>query len=593
MAPENVKKTSAAPAPVPAKPAGSAHKKGGSTLDSEGQSLKDILLAAEVCTEEQLKEVEEEHIRTGKPFKDLLIDFEIASEGSILELIANSLGTEVVDLTKIELEKTIVDLIDGDTVRMLGVVPVAFDGGTITVAVRKPLDYQLIDELRFILSRDVSIVVAAEAQIDAAIEKYYPVDVASMHDMLAELDIQEKDGVGGLENDSELENVANEAPIVKFVDVVLYQAIKDKASDIHFEPFEKEFKIRYRIDGALYEMAPPPKNLAIPVISRVKIMSGLNIAERRKPQDGRIQLKIGGKQVDLRVSTLPTSHGESVVLRVLDRSVVNLDLDVLGIGDDVLAKMRDIISMPNGIFVVTGPTGSGKTTTLYSALKEINKVEDKILTAEDPVEYDIEGIIQLPVNESIGMTFGRALRAFLRQDPDVIMLGEIRDLDSAQMAIQASLTGHFVFSTLHTNDAAGAITRLIDMGVEPFLIASSFVGVLGQRLIRRVCPQCKTAFDPTDEDLKLLGLERRDIGENKFFYGKGCQNCNNTGYKGRKSITELLMMNAKINDLVLKTSPTVIIRDKARELGMRTMREDGVRSILNGETTMEEVLKYT
>ena len=592
MAPENVK--SQAPAKNAPAPAAHHPKKGGGNLDSESQSLKDILLAAEICSEDQLKEVEEEHVRTGKPFKDLLIDFEIASEASLLELIANSLGTEVVDLSKIELEKAIVSLVDGDTARMLGVVPVAFDGGTITVAVRKPLDYQLIDELRFILSRDVCIVVASEAQIDSAIEKYYPVDVASMHDMLASLDIEEKDGgLLGIENDKELENVANEAPIVKFVDVVLYQAIKDKASDVHFEPFEKEFKIRYRIDGALYEMAPPPKNLAIPVISRVKIMSGLNIAERRKPQDGRIQLKIGGKQVDLRVSTLPTSHGESVVLRVLDRSVVNLDLDVLGIGDDILSKIRDIISMPNGIFVVTGPTGSGKTTTLYSALKEINKIEDKILTAEDPVEYDIEGIIQLPVNESIGMTFGRALRAFLRQDPDIIMLGEIRDLDSAQMAIQASLTGHFVFSTLHTNDAAGAITRLIDMGVEPFLIASSLVGVLGQRLIRRVCPQCKTAFDPTDEDLKLLGLERRDVGENKFYYGKGCQNCNNTGYKGRKSITELLIMNAKLNDLVLKVSPTVVIRDKARELGMRTIREDGVRSILNGETTMEEVLKYT
>ncbi len=563
-------------------------------LDTESQSLKDILLAAEICNEEQLKEVEEEHARTGKPFKDLLIDFEIASEDAILEHIANSLGTEVVDLSKLELEKSIVDMVDADTVRMLGIVPVAFDGTTITVAVRKPLDYQLLDELRFILSRDVTIVVAPESQIDSSIEKYYPVDVASMHDMLAEMDIQDKDGLLGMEtNDKELENVANEAPIVKFVDVVLYQAIKDKASDIHFEPFEKEFKIRYRIDGTLYEMAPPPKNLAVPVISRVKIMSGLNIAERRKPQDGRIQLKIAGKQVDLRVSTLPTSHGESVVLRVLDRSVVNLDLDVLGIGEDVLGKIRDIISMPNGIFVVTGPTGSGKTTTLYSALKEINKVEDKILTAEDPVEYDIEGIIQLPVNESIGMTFGRALRAFLRQDPDVIMLGEIRDLDSAQMAIQASLTGHFVFSTLHTNDAAGAITRLIDMGVEPFLISSSLVGVLGQRLIRRVCTGCKTAFDPTDDDLRLLGMDRRDLGSNKFYYGKGCQVCNNTGYKGRKSITELLMMNSKLTDLVLKSSPTVVIRDKARELGMRTMREDGIRSILNGETTMEEVLKYT
>lgn len=561
-------------------------------LDSENQSLKDILLASEACTVDQMDEFIEEHTRTGKSLKDIIIDFEVMSEINILEHIAHSLAAEVVDLGKGDIPKAVIDMIDPNTARMLGTIPYAYNGSTLTVAVRNPLNYQIVDELRFILSMDVEVVLAPEAQIDSAIEKYYPMDVASMHDMLAELDIQEKDGIS-LDNASELENVANEAPIVKFVDAIMYQAIKDKASDIHFEPFEKEFKIRYRIDGALYEMPPPPKNLAIPVISRVKIMSGLNISERRKPQDGRIQLKIGGKPIDLRVSTLPTQFGESVVLRVLDRSVVNLDLDVLGIGEEVLTKLRDIISMPNGIFVVTGPTGSGKTTTLYSALKEINKIEDKILTAEDPVEYDLEGIIQLPINDSIGMTFGRALRAFLRQDPDVIMLGEIRDLDSAQMAIQASLTGHLVFSTLHTNDSAGAITRMIDMGVEPFLITSALIGVLGQRLIRRICNNCKTEFDPTDDDLKQLNLERADIGNNKFYYGKGCPTCNNTGYKGRKALTELLVMNAKINELVMVSSPTVVIRDKARELGMKTMREDGIRSILNGETTMEEVLKYT
>jgi type IV pilus assembly protein PilB len=340
-------------------------------------------------------------------------------------------------------------------------------------------------------------------------------------------------------------------------------------------------------------MPEPPRSLAIPVISRIKIISGLNISERRRPQDGRIQLKYNGRPVDLRVSCLPTSHGESVVLRVLDRSVVNLDLDALGINEKVLEKIRQIINMPNGIFIITGPTGSGKTTTLYSALKEINKVEDKILTAEDPVEYDLEGIVQLPINDAVGMTFAKALRAFLRQDPDVIMLGETRDLESAEMAVQASLTGHLVFTTLHTNDAAGAITRLIDMGVEPFLITSSLIAVLAQRLIRRVCKSCKTAFVPSDEDLQLLGLSRSDIGENKFYYGKGCPVCNGTGYKGRKSILEILMMNPKLNELVLNSAPTVVIRDKARELGMETMREDGIRAILNGETTMEEVLKYT
>ncbi len=565
-------------------------------LDPESETLKGILVSEDICTENQLLEIEEEYHRTGKPFATLLMDFGIITEENLLQLIATSLGTDVIDLTGLELSKEIMDLIDSQTVRMYGIIPIAYDGLSITIASRNPLNYQIADELRFILDKDVKIAVAREKQIDSAIEKFYPVESETMHDMLAslEVDLQEA-GEKAFDDirEDEIETIANEAPIVRFVDVVMYQAIKAKASDIHFEPFEKEFKIRYRVDGALYEMAPPPKNLAIPVISRVKIMSGLNISERRRPQDGRIQLKIGGRPVDLRVSSLPTSHGESVVLRVLDRSVVNLDLNVLGISEDVLKIMRQLIHMPNGIFVVTGPTGSGKTTTLYSCIKEINAPEDKLLTAEDPVEYDLEGVIQLPIHESIGMTFGRALRAFLRQDPDVIMIGEIRDLDTAQMAVQASLTGHFVFSTLHTNDASGAVTRLIDMGVEPFLITSSFVGILGQRLIRKVCSNCKTPFDPTDDDLKLLSLTRDEVGNRKFYYGKGCVNCNQSGYRGRKSISELLVMSNPVRELISKKAPTVVIKEKARELGMRTMREDGVRSILDGETTMEEVLKYT
>ena len=559
-------------------------------LDPESQSLKDMLLASGMIPADQLAEVEEEYERSAKPLKELLVNYDMIMEDQLLEMIATNLGTEVVDLTHVEIEKSVIDMVPGDTARMLGVVPLSFDGTSLTVTVRNPLNYQIGDELRFMLNKDIIIVVSPEAQIDRFLEKYYPMDMGSMQDMLAEMELQ--DGLANL-NENDLENAASEAPIIKFVDAVLYQAVKDKASDIHFEPFEKEFKIRYRIDGALYEMAPATKNLAIPVISRVKIMSSLNISERRKPQDGRIQLRVAGNPIDLRVSTLPTQFGESVVLRVLDRSVVNLDLDMLGINENVLHKIRDIISMPNGIFIITGPTGSGKTTTLYSALKEINKIEDKILTAEDPVEYDLEGIVQVPINDSIGMTFAAALRAFLRQDPDIIMLGETRDLESAEMAVQASLTGHLVFTTLHTNDAAGAITRLVDMGVEPFLITSSLIGVLGQRLIRKVCNGCKTAFTPTDEDLAALGLKRSDIGDNKFYYGKGCNLCQNTGYKGRKAITELLVMDSRINDLVLQNAPTIVIRDKARELGMETMREDGIRAILNGDTTMEEVLKYT
>ncbi len=564
-------------------------------LDPESETLKSILLSEEICTEDQMLEAEEEFKRTGKPLSEIIIDFQMIQQDELLQLIATFLGTDVVDLANVEIEKYVVDMVDSQNIRMYGVIPLSFENGTLTIASRNPLNYQISDELRFILSKDVKIVVAKEDQIDTAIEKYYPIETENMHDMLQslEVDVSENEFNEKGENASELEDMANEAPIVRFVDVIMYQAIKAKASDVHFEPFEKDFKIRYRVDGALYEMAPPPRNLAVPVISRVKIMSGLNISERRLPQDGRIQIKIAGRPVDLRVSTLPTAFGESVVLRVLDRSVVNLDLDVLGIGQDTLKDIRRIIHLPNGIFVITGPTGSGKTTTLYSALKEINSIEDKLLTAEDPVEYDLEGIVQLPINDSIGMTFGRALRAFLRQDPDVIMIGEIRDLDTAQMAIQASLTGHFVFSTLHTNDAPGTVTRLVDMGVEPFLITSSLVGILGQRLIRRVCENCKTSFDPTDDDLKLLNITREEVGSNKFYYGKGCSNCNETGYKGRKSLTELLMMTNPIRQLIMQKCPTQVLKEKARELGMRTIREDGVRSILNGETTIEEVLKYT
>ncbi len=563
-------------------------------LDPESQSLKDILMQEGICNENQMLEIEEEFQRTGKPFMELLVDFGITNEDDLLQIIATSLATDVLDLKTVEIEKSVIDMVDGDTARMYGIIPISFDGQTLTIASRNPLNYHIADELRFILNKDIHVIVAKEKQIESAIEKHYPIETESMRDMLESMsvNVDEKED-GQIDNIADIENMANEAPIVKFVDVILYQAIKAKASDVHFEPFEKEFKIRYRVDGALYEMAPPPKNLAIPVLSRIKIMSGLNISERRLPQDGRIQLKIGGRPVDLRVSTLPTQHGESVVLRILDRSVVNLDLDALGIGQDVLKEIRKAIHLPNGILVITGPTGSGKTTTLYSALKEINDPHDKLLTAEDPVEYDLEGIIQLPIHESVGMTFGRALRAFLRQDPDIIMIGEIRDLDTAQMAIQAALTGHFVFSTLHTNDAAGAVTRLVDMGVEPFLINSSLVGIFAQRLVRKVCPNCKTEFEPTDDDLKKLGIDREEVGNRKFFYGKGCQTCNNSGYKGRKAICEYLPVNNTIRKLVMDKAPTIVLKEKARELGMRTLREDGIRSILDGDTTLEEVLKYT
>ncbi len=559
-------------------------------LDSASHALRDLMLDAGVATETQLNEMEEEQSRSGKSLFEVVTDFGMISEIDLMRLIADNLGSEVVDLENIIIPPEVIALMEPNTARTYGAVPVEFSDNILKVALRDPLNFQLHDDLRFIQGTDIIPLVALPEQIDNAIEKYYPPDMSTVRDILEAL--RQEEGKEIKVEDIDLSS-GSEAPIVMYVDAVISQAIKDKASDIHFEPFEKEFRIRYRVDGALYEMPPPPLSLAAAIISRIKILSNLDISERRIPQDGRIQKRYAGRPVDLRVSCLPTTHGESVVLRVLDRTVVNLELDALGMSKPVLDKLRELIHLPNGILLVTGPTGSGKTTTLYSALREINVIGDKLLTAEDPVEYDIEGIIQVPINDAVGMTFNKALRAFLRQDPDRILVGEIRDFETAQTAIEASLTGHFVFSTLHTNDSAGAVTRLVDMGVEPFLICSSLVGVLAQRLIRRVCSNCRTPYTPSDEELMRLDLERSDIGERKFYYGRGCPVCNHTGYKGRKAIVELLVVNQDIVELISSNAPTSLIQEKARENGMITVREDGLMAILNGETTVDEVLRYT
>jgi type IV pilus assembly protein PilB len=504
----------------------------------------------------------------------------------------------VVSIDEWQMTPEVLATVPAESARMYQCVPVAQYGDTVQVALVDPLNPALVDELGFTVKGQVQVVVANPAEILRAIEKFYPSQTGTGYaDLIRELGGD--DVVTGTEDAKpagmriDHEDAGNDAPIVKFVNLVLMQAVQDRASDIHFEPFEDEFKIRYRVDGALYEMTPPPRSLAAPVTSRLKVMANLNISERRLPQDGRISVNIGGKQIDLRVSTLPTAFGESVVLRVLDRSAVNLDIETLGLPKKVHEYVTEAINQPNGIFVVTGPTGSGKTTTLYSCLRKVNAIDTKLLTVEDPVEFDIEGIMQVQVNEGAGLSFMKALRAFLRQDPDIIMLGEVRDLETAQIAIQASLTGHLVLSTLHTNDAAGAVTRLVDMGVEPFLISSTLLAVLAQRLVRRVCVKCKTPFEPSETQLSTIGLSPLDLGDKSFYYGRGCPVCNDTGYKGRKGIFELLVITDAIRTLINERAPTVVIRQKAIELGMVSLRDDGLNSVYKAETTVEEVVKYT
>ena len=548
----------------------------------------------------QFEEVAAEHKRSGTQVIQILQDFGIMDLDTILHVISANLGADVVSLKDRDLSPELLQTIPANTARMYRCIPVDMSDSTLRVAFEDPLNPGRIDELGFIVKMEVQPVVADPADIGKLIEKFYGQEDASesVNEILRQLGsdtemAREVEQVAATENAAVMADLADAAPIVRFVNLVLFQAVQDRASDIHFEPFENEFRIRYRVDGALYEMSPPPKHLALPVVSRIKVMANLNISERRLPQDGRISFPMGNRNIDLRVSTLPTQFGESVVLRVLDRSAVNLEIESLGFPKYVYDYVTGAIQRPNGIFIVTGPTGCGKTTTLYSCLRRVNTIDSKLLTAEDPVEYDIEGIMQVAIHEAVGLTFSKTLRSFLRQDPDIIMVGEMRDLETAQISIQASLTGHLVMSTLHTNDAPGAITRMVDMGVEPFLISSTLMAVLGQRLVRTICANCRTPFEPTDTQLAMLNLSPHDLGDKVFYYGRGCSTCNDTGYKGRKGIFELLTINDGIRALINERAPTIVLRQKAVELGMVTLREDGLRSIFEGATTIEEIVKYT
>ena len=560
-------------------------------FEDHNNTIYEILASSNLVSAAQLDELNETHLTTGTALADVAIASGLVGKEELLKLVAQNLSYEYMPTLPSDVSQDVLKQIRPPVARTYAVVPLKYTDTTITLAAVDPFNSSIVDDLTFSLNKDVSLVVSDPEGVEILLRQSYGEEDASIDDILGELSGVEF-GDGDL-SESEIANIANETPIIRFVNLVLQQAIRDKASDIHFEPFEDCFKIRYRIDGALYEMAPPPKSLALPVISRVKVLANLNIAETRIPQDGRIKMSISGRPIDLRVSTLPTQFGESVVLRILDKSVVNLDLEKLSMSEDVMLSIRRLVNLPNGIFIVTGPTGSGKTTTLYSALREVNTVDLKILTAEDPVEYEIDGIMQVQINHTVGLDFASALRSFLRQDPDKIMVGEIRDLETAQIAVQASLTGHVVLATLHTNDSPGAVTRLMDMGVEPYLIEASLEGVLGQRLVRRICTHCRTAYEPDQEIIDMLGVDPIEIADKQFYFGKGCPECTNSGYRGRQGLFELLLVNDALRQLITAKVPTLVLKQKAIELGMRTLRDDGLRAIFDGATTVDEVLKYT
>ncbi|MBU1061773.1 MAG: type II secretion system ATPase GspE [Candidatus Omnitrophica bacterium] len=553
------------------------------------------LIDKKLLTPEIIDEATIEEKKTGKDIFKILVGHGYITEDVLLSTVADWLSLEIVDIGKVNIERGAINKISSSTAKFYNIVPLKVEEGVIVVAVSDPLNMKLVDELRFVTGFSIKMVIAKDSDIKKSIERYYGgEEEESLGDVIDEAKkTSSKTIVKETGDVDKLKEIAQQAPVVKLLNMILLRAIREKASDIHFEPFEKDYKIRYRIDGVCYDAAHPPKVLSLAVGSRIKVMANLDVAETRLPQDGRIMMDIGGKGVDLRVSTLPTLYGESIVMRVLDKSVVSLSLDQLGMEDVIKSNLRKVIHRPNGILLTTGPTGSGKTTTLYSCLREINKVEFKIITAEDPVEYDIEGIIQIAVNPKIELTFAKTLRHMLRQDPDILMVGEIRDSETAQISIQSALTGHLVFSTLHTNDAPGAVTRLMDMGIEPYLIGSTLRAVIAQRLLRVICQKCKKAYKPLKHELSELGISDEDARQIEFYKGEGCSECNSSGYKGRIGIYELLIMDDKTRELVIRRASSAAIRNAAREGGMKTLRENAIAKIKEGVTSLEEVLRET
>ncbi len=559
-----------------------------------------ILVDLGFITDEQLEVIlDEQQQRPGALLGKIAEDMGLITDEQLSQALAEQLGMQTVQLGDVQLPPDVLDKITETMAQMYRIVPVHFDGDTLTVATCDPQNLTIQDELRTFLGYNIRMVVATEREILAAIDKHYSTDLDTFERVVADLATDQElfaaasKLTGDKFNLTDAEALADSAPVRKLLNMVLLLAIKDHAADIHFEPFEDEFRIRIKAEGVLYEMVPPPRHLTFAITTRIKVMANLDIAERRLPQDGRIELMVGGHQVDLRVSVLPTMFGESTVMRILDRSVVSLSLANVGMDENMLTIFRKIIDRPNGIILVTGPTGSGKTTTLYSALSELNSIEDKLITTEDPVEYDIDGIIQIPIDHDIGVTFASCLRAILRQDPDTILVGEIRDLETAEIAVQASLTGHLVFSTLHTNDAPSTITRMKDMGIATFLITACVEAILAQRLVRRICTKCREETEVSRELLMDLGVDVDNMGDQKFYRGRGCDNCNNTGYKGRVGLFELMIFNDELRDMIMSNSTTDELRNRAAELGMVTLREYGMNFAYLGITTADEILRET
>lgn len=560
-----------------------------------------VLIDLGYIDEEQLELLlEEQTQRPGELLGQIAISLNMISEDQLAQSLAEQLGLQVVTISDLTIQPEVLAHLTEPMALLYKVIPLSFRNDTLTIAMCEPQNLAVLDELRNYLGYQIRAVVATPNEIRAALERYYTTDQGeSVESIISSMEADKEliaQAMAAEQGDLDLasaEALSESAPVRKLLNMVFLLGIKDHASDLHFEPFEDEFKIRIKADGTLYEMVPPPRHLASAITTRIKVLANLDIAEKRLPQDGRIRLMVAGMPIDFRVSVLPTMFGESVVCRILDKSVISLDLNNVGMSQQLIAEFREIIKRPNGIILVTGPTGSGKTTTLYAALSELNVITDKLMTTEDPVEYDIDGIVQMPIDAEIGNTFAQCLRSILRQDPDKILVGEIRDRETAEIAVQASLTGHLVFSTLHTNDAPSTITRLKDMGIPEFLITATLQAILAQRLVRKICTECRTPYKPTIDQLEMLNLSEKEIKGQHFYQGAGCVVCNNTGYKGRTAIHEFLTVNEEIREMILHNAPEAEIRKAAQRNGMTPLRDAGLAKIFEGTSTIEEVVRET